>query len=369
MIDYRKATNDPINYNGKAAKNNYFFGNSSSQTQEAPSDNFGNLIFEDNFDDFNMKTWKHDITLGGGGNWEFEYYTNNRSSSFVKNGQLHIRPVLTSEMLGEAAVVNGGTIDLWGNQPNMKCTANAFYGCMRSSNGNNYLNPIQSALIRSHEKFSFTYGKVEIRARLPKGDWIWPAIWMLPADHNYGSWPSSGEIDIVESRGNDPGYPGQGRNMFASTLHWGPSWDYNRYQMTTASYALPGGQSFSDDFHTFTLEWTGDYLRTYVDNQPVLTVNYDKSYWDRGQFPSYLNNPWQGRSKSAPFDRDFYLIFNVAVGGTNGYFPEGAGNKPWSNQSPVAMKEFWDNRNQWLPTWPKDDRRDLIIDYVRVYSL
>lgn len=59
---------------------------------------------------------------------------------------------------------------------------------------------------------------------------------------------------------------------------------------------------------------------------------------------------------------------NVAVGGTNGYFPEGVGNKPWGNQSPIAMKEFWDKRNEWYPTWPMDDRRDLIIDYIKVYS-
>ncbi|KXN69864.1 glycoside hydrolase family 16 protein, partial [Conidiobolus coronatus NRRL 28638] len=149
-----------------------------------------------------MKTWKHDITLGGGGNWEFEYYSNNRSTSFVKNGKLHLRPILTSESIGEDAVKNGGTIDLWGNQPNMKCTANAFNGCIRKSDGENYLNPIQSALVRSHEKLSFTYGKVEVRARLPRGDWIWPAIWLLPTDHNYGGWPVSGEIDLVESRGN-----------------------------------------------------------------------------------------------------------------------------------------------------------------------
>lgn len=94
----------------------------------------------------------------------------------MKEGNLHIRPILTAEQLGEAAVVNGGTIDMWGTDPPSWCTGNAFYGCMRSSNGNNYLNPIQSGLIRSIGSVSFTYGKVEIRARMPKGDWIWPVI-------------------------------------------------------------------------------------------------------------------------------------------------------------------------------------------------
>ncbi|KAI9291307.1 lipopolysaccharide and beta-1,3-glucan binding protein [Neoconidiobolus thromboides FSU 785] len=326
------------------------------------------LIFEDNFDTFNLKNWRHDITLGGGGNWEFQHYTNNRTSSYVKNGALHIRPVLTSDTIGEAAVMNGGNMDIWGNSPNYQCTGNAFYGCQRSSNGQNIINPIQSALIRSSNKFSFTYGKVEVRAKLPKGDWIWPAIWMLPADHAYGNWPASGEIDIMEARGNDNNYGAGGRNQVATTLHWGPSWDFNKYTMTTASYKLPNGQSFSDDFHTYTLEWNPTSIVSRVDNNIVLNLPIQNSFWSKGQFPGSLNNPWQNQPNSAPFNQEFYLIFNVAVGGTNGYFPEGVGNKPWSNQSPTAAKDFYSQKNSWYNTWPNDDSRALQIDYVRVWS-
>lgn len=68
----------------------------------------------------------------------------------------------------------------------------------------NYNNPIRSARLRTVNSFSAKYGRVVIRAKMPKGDWIWPAIWMLPKHAEYGSWPSSGEIDIVESRGNGP---------------------------------------------------------------------------------------------------------------------------------------------------------------------
>ena len=60
---------------------------------------------------------------------------------------------------------------------------------------------------------------------MPKGDWIWPALWMLPKLNAYGKWPASGEIDICESRGNAPGYPAGGVDTFGSTLHWGPNWD------------------------------------------------------------------------------------------------------------------------------------------------
>ena len=107
-------------------------------------------------------------------------------------------------------MINGGQLDLFGGSPADKCTSGAFYGCTRSSDGTHIINPIQSARIRTAETFNFKYGRVEVRAQLPKGDWIWPAIWMLPTHQQYGVWPASGEIDIVESRGNAAGYPAGG---------------------------------------------------------------------------------------------------------------------------------------------------------------
>ena len=123
-------------------------------------------------------------TMGGGGNWEFEYYANNRSNSYVKNGTLFLRPTLTSDRLGEDAVsgATATTFDLWGSAPADTCTSNAFYGCSRSSGANAVLNPIQSARVRTVNSFSFKYGKLEIEAKLPKGDWIWPAMWLLPTE-------------------------------------------------------------------------------------------------------------------------------------------------------------------------------------------
>jgi beta-glucanase (GH16 family) len=105
--------------------------------------------------------------------------------------------------------------------PADRCTGNNFYGCERTSGaGGNILNPIQSAKITTAETFSFTYGRVEVRAKLPKGDWLWPAIWLLPARNEYGMWPASGEIDIMESRGNtnNPDSAGGGVESFGSTL-------------------------------------------------------------------------------------------------------------------------------------------------------
>jgi beta-glucanase (GH16 family) len=70
-------------------------------------------------------------------------------------------------------------------------------------------------------KKSIKYGRVEVVAKSADGDWLWPAIWMMPEDDVYGQWPASGEIDIMESRGNDVYYPGGGKDQFSSTLHWG----------------------------------------------------------------------------------------------------------------------------------------------------
>jgi len=109
--------------------------------------------------------WKHEITLGGGGNWEFEAYLNNRTNSFVKNGTLYLKPTLMADQIGEANVKANAVFDIWGGDPANICTGNSFYGCSRTAGaGGNYLNPIKSARIRTAETFTVKYGRVEFRA-------------------------------------------------------------------------------------------------------------------------------------------------------------------------------------------------------------
>lgn len=166
------------------------------------SESWGEVIFFDDFDNFNLSTWQHEITGGGGGNYEFQYYTNNRSNSYVKDGTLYIKPTLTSDKYDEEFIKHG-TLNLEGAYPANLCTAPAWNGCNRVGNyeAGYIVNPIQSARIRTVNSFSFTYGRVEVEAKMPKGDWIWPAIWLLPTDNAYGDWPASGEIDLLESKG------------------------------------------------------------------------------------------------------------------------------------------------------------------------
>jgi len=99
-----------------------------------------------------------------------------------------------------------------------------------------------------------------------------------------------------------------------------------------------------NEFHTYGLFWNEDRLYTYLDTPSniVLDVDFkDKSFWKRGEFPAGFENPWVNEPNSAPFNREFYLIFNVAVGGTNGYFPDGAGAKPYSDKDPKAVNNFY----------------------------
>ncbi|CAM9275597.1 unnamed protein product [Phaeothamnion confervicola] len=353
------------------------------------SDRSGNpmqLVFEDDFSsaELDLSTWRHDITLSGEmGRNEFEAYVNNRTNSFVREGALHIQPTLTSDLLG-ADCVSGGqscTIELWALNPADTCTCPLSYGCSRSSNAGARiaLNPVQSARISTYGGFSFAYGRLEVEAKLPRGDWMWPAVWLLPERSEYGPWPASGEIDLLESRGNAPGYAGAGAgtatgcDAVGSTLHWGPHASVNRYERTTASEREDSGrgESFTEKFTTFGLFWDESGLYTYVgdDSRRVLEVPFaDQSFWERGGFErDGRNNPWAGRGNGAPFDRPMYIILNVAVGGVNGYFPDVAG-KPWRDSDQDGPMRFWEARDQWLPTWQPDGSSALQIRSVRVWQ-
>ncbi|XP_075970510.1 beta-1,3-glucan-binding protein-like [Anticarsia gemmatalis] len=337
----------------------------------------GALIFKDEFDEFDFEKWQHENTLGGGGNWEFQYYNNNRTNSFVHSGRLFIRPSLTADQLGEP-FLSHGVLNIDGGAPADQCTNRKWWGCERTGTAANILNPVKSARLRTVNSFNFRYGRLEVRAKMPTGDWLWPAIWLLPTYENYGTWPASGEIDVVESRGN-LNLVSNGKNMgtqeAGSTLHYGPYPGLNGWERAHWTTKNPHG--YNSDFHRYQLEWTTDYLKFSIDDAEVGRVTPGKGgFWEHGGFNSQFENPWRYGTKMAPFDQKFYIILNLAVGGTNGYFPDGATNpapKPWSNKSPTALTDFWKGRNGWEPTWnlKKNNGEDasLQVDYVRVWAL
>ncbi|KAL4720820.1 hypothetical protein ACJJTC_004584 [Scirpophaga incertulas] len=340
----------------------------------------GELIFADDFYELDLEKWQHELTLSGGGNWEFQWYNNNRTNSFAHDGILFLRPSLLSEQTGEAFLSNG-VLNIEGGAPADRCTNAAFFGCERTGSPQNIINPIKSARLRTVDTFRFRYGRVEVFAKMPAGDWIWPAIWMMPSHNAYGTWPSSGEIDITESRGN--------RNLLhhgvhigtheaGSTLHYGPSPTLNGWEHAHWVRRNPAG--YDTGFHRYQLEWTPDYIKFSIDDVELGRVQPGNGgFWEHGGFNRHpgIENPWRYGSKMAPFDEKFYIILNVAVGGTQGFFPDdniyNPTPKPWSNISPTAATDFWNARHNWLPTWNlnHNDGKDasMQVDYVRVWAL
>lgn len=212
------------------------------------------LAWSDEFDGptIDLSKWGHEVNDDGGGNNELQYYTASSKNSRIEDGKLVI------EAHQEAFLTRRYT----------------------------------SARLRTLGKGDWLYGRFEIRARLPSGRGLWPSIWMLPTDWIYGGWAASGEIDIVELRGQEPG-------TVLGTLHYGASWPRNVY--SGDSFTLPPTDDFSQEFHDFAMEWEPGVVRWYVDGQHYQTQT--EWFTDGAGYP-------------APFDRRFHMILNVAVGGS-----------------------------------------------------
>ncbi|KZT30231.1 glycoside hydrolase family 16 protein [Neolentinus lepideus HHB14362 ss-1] len=338
------------------------------------------LILDDDFngDSLNTDIWDYEVTMGGFGNDEFEMTTDSSNNTFLRDGYLYILPTLTSDVIGRDAIMNGYTYNITG------CTTATYNdtsscGAVSNITAAAVINPVMSARINTKKSRSIRYGRVEIRAKNPIGDWLWPALWMLPVNDTYGPWPLSGEIDIMESRGNGLSYAEQGSNYVRGSLNWGPLTWINEVWRTTGWWT-ERRSSFADDFHTYAVEWDDKFIRAYVDTRlhAMLEVNFNVPFFERGDFPPVvtngseqivLENPWVYGSKSAPFDMPFYLIMDVAVGGTNGWFADNVGDKPWINGATNAMQQFAEAQDKWAATWPEDDfSRALVVDYVKMWQ-
>jgi beta-glucanase (GH16 family) len=304
-------------------------------------------------------------------NGEFEQTTLDDENIFVQDGKLIIRPTLQDATLMESNSV----INLTANGT---CSSEVLTNCVAVTNltAGTFVNPVRSGRMNTKAGATIKYGKVEVVAKLPAGDWLWPAIWMLPVNDTYGPWPLSGEIDIAESRGNNHTYVSGGNNIVSSALHWGPDPANDAWWRTNVKRAALH-TTYAAKSHTFGLEWSQKYLFTYVDSLllQVLYTNFNEPLWERGGFPTFDSNGthlvdvWSptGRPQT-PFDQEFYLILNVAVGGTNGWFKDGADGKPWNDASTNARKDFWDNRDTWYPTWTAPGAGQMEVTSVKMWS-
>ena len=221
--------------------------------------------------------WKIVTSGSGFGNRELEYYTDRPSNLHEQNGKL----VITARK--------------------------------ESFSGSDGSRRYTSARIESQGRFELKYGRIEARIKLPRGQGIWPAFWMLGSDFNAIGWPACGEVDIMENIGSEP-------SRIHGSMH-GPG--YSGANPLSAVYDLPNGERFSDGYHNFAIEWEPRTMRFYVDN--VL-------YETRNAGDLAPGETWA-------FDHPFFLVLNVAVGG---YWP---GIPNASTRFPASM----------------------MVDYVRVY--
>jgi len=241
------------------------------------------LVWQDEFngDSIDTSKWEHAVDANGGGNNELQYYTARTENSYVENGNLVIKA------LRERYTDQGGTRDY------------------------------TSARLSTPNKGDFLYGKIEVKAKLPAGQGLWPAIWMLPTDWVYGGWAASGEIDILEA----VNLQSSGANNIHGTLHYGGKWPDN----TSSGTSYTPSSSVVDNFHVYSIEWEPTEIRWYVDGTLYQTQT---DWWsDAGEYP-------------APFNQRFHIILNVAVGG----------NWPGSP-----------NNNTSFP-------QTMTVDYVRAYQ-
>jgi beta-glucanase (GH16 family) len=224
----------------------------------APAQGAYSLVWSDEFNGGSLNTddWTADYGNGcpglcGWGNNELEFY------------------------LSQNVTVTGGNLVLTAREESM--------------GGNSFT----SGKVHTRDKQSFLYGRIEARAKIPTGGGMWPAFWMMPQDDAYGGWAASGEIDIMEAANNTTSVGG--------TIHYGGSWPDNTY--SGSSYSL-GGANFADEYHVYAVEWEPEEIRWYVDDVHYGTKT--SAQWYTNTAPG---NPL------APFDQDFYIILNAAVGG------------------------------------------------------
>jgi len=250
----------------------------------SPKDEGWKLAWSDEFNGpdgspVDRSKWILETGGEGWGNEELEYYTDRAANVFLRNGDLVLRAL--AEKYPES-----------------------------DPKARNYT----SARLKTMGKFSRMYGRFEARIKVPFGQGMWPAFWMLGDDIEKAGWPGCGEIDIMENVGKEP-------SVIHGSIH-GPGYTGN--VGIEAPYTLPGGQRFADDFHVFAVEWSPEAIAFYVDQ----TMYVKRTRPD-------LKPGWRW-----VFDKPFFLILNLAVGGD------------WPG-APDSSTRF---------------PQEMLVDYVRVYE-
>jgi len=248
------------------------------------------LVWADEFDGaaIDPTKWEHEVNCWGGGNNEDQCYVPDAKNAFTKDGVLHVVAIKDEPSGPEGGGSGSDAIVSKGHS---------------------------SARLRTINKGDFTYGRIEARLKLPFGQGIWPAFWMLPTEEVYGGWALSGEIDIMEAVNLNP------ESEVHGTLHFGGAWPDNTSKGTSTTLNSPAWE----DFHIYAVEWEEGEIRWFVDDTHYAT-----------------QTEWHSQSAPypAPFNQRFHIIINLAVGGN------------------------WPGPPDTTTTFPQDYQ----VDYVRVYS-
>lgn len=232
------------------------------------------LTWSDEFNDTQLDLTKWSYQDGTGAEYGLDGWGNNEQQYYTKNNVIEGNGVLTFKATKNETLVK--------NKPYSS-------GRIWTMNDDGTI------------KFAQTYGKFEARMKLPAMDGaqgMWPAFWLLPATQEYGGWPLSGEIDIMEARGREP-YTMDG------TIHFGQPWPNN--QAVGGHYVWQEGEGSINDYHTYSVEWQPGEIRWYMD---------DILFYKQNNFYSLPSGSPTEYAYPAPFDQPFYIILNLAVGGT-----------------------------------------------------
>lgn len=350
---------------------------------DVPTYTYTNVVWYTDFSDNKLdlvNDFSRDVSFSGFGTNSLEWNTDSDNNTFVKDNQLWIKPTLTDLAYNVEGVSVNMTELGQCSVPYVKQDCFA----QRNSTSGAFINAVQSGRLNTKGKHSLRYGRIEVNAKTPLGDWMWPAIWMLPEDDVYGIWPASGEIDLVESRGNVVGYPGGGYDTIQASVHMAPVGESTyatggEIKGKVSNPSVPIPLSFlPGEFHTYGMDWTPQFLRIWVDDPIYALLQWDFLLDPIDNFGLPATNPSTGAAmispwtisnhKSAPFDESFYLIMNVAVGGQSGYFD--TKDAPWSRDADywTAQKQVWEAREELSKTW-HTDHNAMVIDWIRMTEL
>ncbi|XP_073991633.1 uncharacterized protein isoform X2 [Rhodnius prolixus] len=321
----------------------------------------GEMLFKEDFvNSLSNDKWTYEVKMPWIPDYEFVVFQKKDQNAFIKNGKLYLKPTLL-----EDEFVRRGRLELH------RCTGMPYSEeCVRQAATFSILPPIESTRITTKDAITFKYGMIQVRAKLPLGDWIVPEIWLEPKRKLYGPSYASGRIRIAMARGNKNLLAGDqdiGNRQLESGILMGVG--ENIRGRTIIRDKIDG---WHKHFHNYTLMWTPDNLQFLVDGQHEESImNPGATLADLVEFDENTAITWRTGTKIAPFDQEFYLSLGISVGGMRDFPDEStsAGHeKPWRNMAVKAMLNFWQDRHHWRNSWD-DERSALQIEHVRIKAL